>query len=56
MRRLLNIARDERGATAVKYGLILAMIFLAMIAGVSQFGQTTINMWNGVSDAVRGNA
>ena len=56
MRRLLNILRDERGATAVEYGLILALVFLAMIAGVSQFSQTTINMWNGVSTAVRGNA
>jgi pilus assembly protein Flp/PilA len=56
MRRLLTILRDERGATAVEYGLILALIFLAMIAGVSQFSQTTINMWNGVSTAVRGNA
>jgi pilus assembly protein Flp/PilA len=55
MRRLLNILRDERGATAVEYGLILAMIFLAMIVSVSTFGQTTVNMWNDVSTAVRGN-
>ena len=56
MRRLFNIFKDERGATAVEYGLILAMIFLAMITGVTQFGQTTINMWNDVSTSVRGNS
>jgi pilus assembly protein Flp/PilA len=54
MRRLFNILKDEQGATAIEYGLILAMVFLAMIVGVSQFGQTTIEMWNNVSDAVRG--
>jgi pilus assembly protein Flp/PilA len=56
MRRLLTILKDQKAATAVEYGLILAMIFLAMIVGVTQFGQTTVNMWNEVSDAVRGNA
>jgi pilus assembly protein Flp/PilA len=54
MRRLFRILKDEQGATAIEYGLILAMVFLAMIVGVSQFGQTTIEMWNNVADAVRG--
>ena len=54
MRRLFRILKDEQGATAIEYGLILAMVFLAMIVGVSQFGQTTIEMWNNVADAVSG--
>ena len=54
MRRLFTILKDDQGATAVEYGLILAMVFLAMIVGVSQFGQTTIEMWNYVADSVRG--
>ena len=54
MRRLFRIFKDEQGATAVEYGLILAMIFLAMIAGVSAFGQTTVEMWNYVANNVRG--
>ena len=54
MRRFFGIFKDERGATAVEYGLILAMIFLAMIVGVYNFGQTTIEMWNNVSNEVRG--
>ena len=52
MRRFFRILKDERGATAVEYGLILAMIFLAMIAGVSNFANQTIEMWNNVSDQV----
>lgn len=53
MRPLLEIARDERGATAVEYGLILALIFLAMVAGVVAVGTTTSGMWNNVSSAVQ---
>ena len=55
MRRFFGLYKDQRGATAVEYGLILAMIFLAMIAGVSNFADTTIGMWNHISNEVRGN-
>ncbi|HMG47317.1 MAG TPA: Flp family type IVb pilin [Allosphingosinicella sp.] len=56
MRPLHDIFRDRRGATAVEYGLILAMIFLAMIVGVAAVGTTTSDMWNDVSGAVRNNS
>ncbi|HET9429105.1 MAG TPA: Flp family type IVb pilin [Allosphingosinicella sp.] len=52
MRRFFSIFKDERAATAVEYGLILALIFLAMIGGVSTFAGTTINMWDNVSNTV----
>ena len=54
MRAFLSILKDQRGATAVEYALILALIFLAMVGAVSEFGQTTINMWDHVSNEVRG--
>ena len=54
MRRLFKILKDEKAATAVEYGLILALIFLAMIAGITNFTDTTINMWNRVADQVSG--
>jgi pilus assembly protein Flp/PilA len=54
MRRFFAKLKDERGATSVEYGLILALIFLAMIGAVSAFGQTTIDMWNMVSNKVTG--
>ena len=49
MRNLIKrIASDISGATAVEYGLILALIFLAMLAAVQNFGNQTISMWNKV--------
>ena len=49
---LKKLKTDDRGATAVEYGLIIALIFLAMIGGVNAFSSTAIDMWNNVSDAV----
>jgi pilus assembly protein Flp/PilA len=52
MRRFFGIFKDERGATAVEYGLILAMIFLAMISALTLVTSRTIEMWNFVSTSV----
>ena len=49
---LKKLGHDERGATAVEYGLILALIFVSMMAAVSNFGQTAVEMWFTVSSAV----
>ena len=49
---LKNLGRDDSGATAIEYGLILALIFLGMMTAVTGVGQTTINMWNNVSTTV----
>ncbi len=46
------IMADRSGATAVEYGLILALVFLSMIAAVTGVGTETIGMWNDVSDEV----
>ncbi|UIP05991.1 Flp family type IVb pilin [Erythrobacter sp. SDW2] len=51
MRNLIKkLFSDSSGATAVEYGIILAMIFLAMIASVSQVGNVVTDKWNFVSD------
>lgn len=52
MRGFRGIFKDERGATAVEYGLILAMIFLAMIGALSMFGATAIEMWDHIANEV----
>ena len=52
MRVLRQIWQDERGATAIEYGLILALIFLAMAGALSAFGAETIKMWTNVADEV----
>jgi len=53
MRRLLDLSKDEGGATAVEYGLILALIFLAMVVGVVAVGTSTSGLWSNVSDQVK---
>jgi pilus assembly protein Flp/PilA len=53
MRHLLRMARDTKAATAVEYGLILALIFLAIVVGVASLATTTVTMWNNVSSEVR---
>ena len=52
MRRFFAIFKDQRGATAVEYGLILALIFLAMIGALGGVADVTIEMWGNVSNAV----
>ncbi len=38
---LLNLVlKDESGATAVEYGLIVGLIFLVIVGGVASLGQS----------------
>ena len=56
MRQFLQmLARETEGATAVEYGLILALIFLAMVGAIQTFGITAISFWTMVADNVTGN-
>ena len=43
---------DQRGATAVEYGLIAALIVLAMIGGLSMLGGGAGGMWTQLATAV----
>ncbi|MGE0180364.1 MAG: Flp family type IVb pilin [Sphingomonas sp.] len=54
MRPLFKLFKDERGATAVEYGLILAMVFLAMVGAVTMLSGSNAGMWNYVSTKVQG--
>ncbi|WP_366932694.1 Flp family type IVb pilin [Sphingopyxis sp.] len=51
MRNLYRLMRSTRAATAVEYGLILALIFLAAMSTITNVGRSTSNMWTGVSSA-----
>ncbi len=46
---------SNKGATAVEYGLILAMVVLAMLAALSNVATKTNNMWSNVSNEVTKN-
>jgi pilus assembly protein Flp/PilA len=52
MRFFAKLIRDTRGASAVEYALICALIVLAMIAGLNAFAGATTTMWNDVSTTV----
>jgi pilus assembly protein Flp/PilA len=43
---------SEQGATAVEYGLIIAMIVLAMIGALSDVATKTNDMWANVANKV----
>ena len=45
---------DESGATAIEYGLIAALISVALIAGASALGNGINNKFNDVSNALQG--
>lgn len=47
-----RIRRDQCGATAVEYGLILAMVVLAMFAALQSVGTQTGSMWSNISAKV----
>lgn len=53
--QLKRLLVDRRGATAIEYGLIAALIVIGMMAGLSLFADTAINMWNNVSNEVQEN-
>ena len=49
---LRRLFADRRGATAVEYGLIAALIIVAMIGGLSALGGGAGGMWTSVSEKV----
>ena len=44
--------RNRKGATAIEYGLIAALIVIATMASISGVADVTIEMWNNVSNRV----
>jgi pilus assembly protein Flp/PilA len=49
LRRLLP---DRKGATAIEYGLIAALIGVAIMGGVSTLGGGSNGMWTKIADQV----
>ena len=50
LRRLLA---DDRGATAIEYGLIAALIVVAMMGGLRALGGGAGGMWSNIAAAVQ---
>jgi len=55
MRKFGKLVSDKKGATAIEYGLIVALIVIAMIGGLKLFAGNAISMWNDVSQNVASN-
>ena len=49
---IARVRASERGATAVEYGLLIALIFLAAIGAFRAFGDNAITMWTSVSNEI----
>lgn len=56
IRLMRRIRSDKRGATAIEYGLIAALIAVAAVGGMSSLGGGSNGMWgkleNKVSEAM----
>jgi pilus assembly protein Flp/PilA len=54
---LRNLAADQRGTSAVEYGLILALIVLILFAALQGMAGETIRFWTHVeSEAAKAHA
>ncbi|MEI2301206.1 Flp family type IVb pilin [Ensifer sp. MJa1] len=47
-----RLLRDESGATAIEYGLIAALISVALIAGASTLGSALDTTFDGVGSKI----
>ena len=48
---LRTLGADKKGATAIEYGLIAALIVVAMMAGLKTLGGGAGGMWTKIGDA-----
>ncbi len=50
MQKLVRFFKNESGATAIEYGLIAALIAVAIIGAVSALGSGTAETFNTIAD------
>ena len=53
---LLRLLRDESGATAIEYGLIAALVSVAIIVALTALGGSLNTLFTNISDTVAANA
>lgn len=51
-KRLRKLRTSERGATAIEYGLICALIVIGMIAGLKTLAGGSSSMWGKILTTV----
>jgi pilus assembly protein Flp/PilA len=50
---LSRLCRCRRAATAVEYGLIVALIVIVMVSALQLVANTNTGIWNNVADKVQ---
>ena len=51
---LRRFLMDERGATAIEYGLIASLLFLGIVGAVTAYGESFTAMYEHIRDATAG--
>lgn len=54
-RAIRALLRDRSGATAIEYGLIMALIAIACVSAFNYYGSHLSLMWNYVANTVVAN-
>ena len=54
MRNPKTLLRDERAATAIEYGLLLALLAAVMLGVLNSLGLTLAGVFDTISAALRG--
>lgn len=52
-RTLRKLLADQGGATAIEYGLIAALIVVAMMSALASLGGGAMGMWTRINNAVQ---
>jgi pilus assembly protein Flp/PilA len=56
MRSVRRFFNDRTGSTVIEYGLIAALLSVAIISGVGAFGDSLSGVFNHLSDTINGPA
>ncbi|RYY25270.1 MAG: Flp family type IVb pilin [Sphingomonadales bacterium] len=51
--KIAALIADRRAATAVEYGLILALVVLALLGGLQALGGSTATLWGNINAKVQ---
>ncbi len=52
MRMIMAFVKEERGATAVEYGLIVALIAVAIVGSFGNFSNAFLNTYTLLADEI----
>jgi pilus assembly protein Flp/PilA len=49
LKKIRALLRDQRGGTAIEYGLIISLVVITMVGAFVQLANTTTTMWGNVN-------